>query len=354
MIARPFRKTKLSRENNMKKQKTVAVSGGFDPLHIGHIRLFQEAKKLGDKLIVIVNNDNWLKKKKGFVFMHQKERTEVIDALGFVDEVIITGHKKNPKDMSVITELKRIRPDIFANGGDRVKENIPEAAFCDELNCQMIFNVGQGGKIQSSSWLLERYGQIIKSRTLKRSEIMKHLSRIAVVFKHSKIALPYDLKMKMVDFLLDLMKRRKNFGLFIILGWKKEWYKYTDISDSNQDIFTQHAININDIGSKKLKGHDIETTINFDGAILIDRNGLILHSGVMIEGLRPKLIAGEINPGKFKDLSDQFGFKRKVHTRHLSAITASSIFKNTTVVTISEEANDLHIFEEGRIIYSIP
>jgi len=139
-----------------KKAKIVAVSGGFDPVHIGHVRMFAAAKKLGGKLIVILNNDNWLKKKKGYVFMHEKERKEIISAFSMVDRVVITQHPKNPQDMSVCTELKKIKPDIFANGGDRKLDNVPEVAVCKKINCQMIFNVGRGGKVQSSSWLVNK------------------------------------------------------------------------------------------------------------------------------------------------------------------------------------------------------
>jgi len=142
-----------------KKQIVVAVSGGFDPIHVGHTRLFEAARQFGDKLIVILNNDNWLRKKKGFVFMHQKERKEVIGALRAVDRVILTSHRPNPKDMSVCKELLKIRPDIFANGGDRFKNNIPEVAVCGKIRCVMVFNVGHGGKIQSSSRLLKKYSK---------------------------------------------------------------------------------------------------------------------------------------------------------------------------------------------------
>ncbi len=143
---------------NPKKKKTiVAVSGGFDPVHIGHIRMFQEAKKLGDELIVILNNDNWLKVKKGIAFMPQEERKEIIEALECVDCVVLTNHPQNPTDMSVCRELCEIKPHIFANGGDRVKENIPEVATCESIGCKMVFNVGAGGKVQSSSWILNKY-----------------------------------------------------------------------------------------------------------------------------------------------------------------------------------------------------
>lgn len=139
-----------------KKQTVVAVSGGFDPIHPGHIRLFKEAKALGDKLIVILNNDNWLLKKKRFNFMSQKERKEVIEAIKYVDEVVISKHKYDPEDMSVSEELRRIRPHIFANGGDRTKKNVPEDAVCKRIGCEMVFNVGLGGKIQSSSSLVDK------------------------------------------------------------------------------------------------------------------------------------------------------------------------------------------------------
>jgi D-beta-D-heptose 7-phosphate kinase/D-beta-D-heptose 1-phosphate adenosyltransferase len=142
---------------NGKSKIVVAVSGGFDPIHIGHTRLFKKAKSFGDKLVVILNNDNWLKQKKGFVFVPQNERKEIIESLKWVDEVILTGHRPNLKDMSVCAELKKLKPDIFANGGDRTKNNIPEAAVCKAINCKMVFNAGEGGKIQSSSWLLEKF-----------------------------------------------------------------------------------------------------------------------------------------------------------------------------------------------------
>jgi cytidyltransferase-like protein len=142
----------------------VAVSGGFDPIHIGHIRMMQEAKKLGDKLIVILNNDNWLKTKKGYIFMNQKERKELIKSIRCVDEVVLTSHKEGANDLSVCETLKKVKPHIFANGGDRKLGNIPEVPVCKEIGCKMIFNIGKGGKIQSSSWLLEGY---LKKNNLK-------------------------------------------------------------------------------------------------------------------------------------------------------------------------------------------
>ncbi len=144
---------------NDKKITVVAVSGGFDPVHIGHIRLFKEARALGDKLVVILNNDNWLKKKKGYVFMPEQERKEILEAIHYVDEVVVTNHPPNPDDMSVCQELRQIKPDIFANGGDRKEDNVPEVKVCREIGCRMEFNVGQGGKVQSSSWLVNKFRQ---------------------------------------------------------------------------------------------------------------------------------------------------------------------------------------------------
>ena len=132
----------------------VAVSGGFDPLHIGHVRMFETARKLGDRLVVILNNDNWLKAKKGFAFMPQRERAEIIGSFPFVDSVAITDHKKNDRDMSVVRALKKLKPAIFANGGDRGAKNTPEVVACRRLGIKMIFNVGKGGKVQSSSWMI--------------------------------------------------------------------------------------------------------------------------------------------------------------------------------------------------------
>lgn len=140
----------------MKEIQWVAVSGGFDPIHVGHLRMFKKARALGDKLVVILNNDNWLQSKKGSAFMPEKERAEIIRAFPFVDKVYITKHTKNDPDRSVTKALKALKPAIFANGGDRKNTaDIPEAQVCGDLGIRMVFNVG-GGKIQSSSWLIKK------------------------------------------------------------------------------------------------------------------------------------------------------------------------------------------------------
>lgn len=148
-------------KNKTKKLKVVAVSGGFDPMHVGHIEMMKEAKALGDKLVVIVNNDNWLKKKKGFAFMNEQERKAIIEAIRYVDKVILTGHEENTEDMSVCKELEALKPDIFANGGDRKPDGdpVPEVGLCKRLGITMVYNVGKSGKIQSSSWLLAEHNK---------------------------------------------------------------------------------------------------------------------------------------------------------------------------------------------------
>ena len=156
----------------MKKKIIVATSGGFDPIHVGHLRLLKEAKALGDKLVVILNNDNWLRKKKGYTFMPQEERAAILLAIRYVDRVVITGHKKNAKDTSVQRELRKLKPDIFANGGDRDKKdakNRSSSLNADQLMCQrlgirMVFNVG-GNKAQSSSWLVEKVQKAKRKKT---------------------------------------------------------------------------------------------------------------------------------------------------------------------------------------------
>lgn len=143
------------------------VSGGFDPVHVGHVRLFNEAKKLGDELVVVINNDNWLKLKKGYAFMPEHERKEIIEAFHSVDRVLLSSHKKNTKDISVSEDIRRLRPHVFAKGGDRHSGNIPspEVFVCNEIGCEIVNGIGHGGKIQSSSELIKR---VQKNKKLAR------------------------------------------------------------------------------------------------------------------------------------------------------------------------------------------
>jgi D-beta-D-heptose 7-phosphate kinase/D-beta-D-heptose 1-phosphate adenosyltransferase len=144
-----------------KNKKLVMVSGGFDPIHVGHLRMFQEAKKLGDELLVVLNCDRWLVKKKGKNFMSADDRKEIIKNFRHVDHV----HVLETENMDVSEALELFRPAIFANGGDRNQKDAQdpksslykEVAVCKRLGIKMVFNVGKGGKIRSSSELLNKY-----------------------------------------------------------------------------------------------------------------------------------------------------------------------------------------------------
>ena len=119
--------------------KIVAVSGGFDPLHRGHIEHLKEARKLGDKLVVILNKDQFLLKNKGSVFMPYEDRREILRSLGFVDDVIPCVDE----DETVCRALEQIKPDIFAKGGDWKDKEIPEKKICEELGIEVITDVGE-------------------------------------------------------------------------------------------------------------------------------------------------------------------------------------------------------------------
>lgn len=138
--------------NTRCREKTVCVSGYFNPVHKGHIRYLKEAKKLGMRLIVIVNNDKQVKIKGSKPFMGQEERLEIVSAIKYVDEALIAIDE----DATVIQTLKLVKPDIFAKGGDRTLDNIPEKEICDKLGIKIVEMVG-GGKVQSSSKLIKNF-----------------------------------------------------------------------------------------------------------------------------------------------------------------------------------------------------
>lgn len=123
----------------------VAVSGYFDPIHVGHLEYFKYAKKLGDYLVVIVNNDHQCSLKKGKAFMAEEDRMAIVGAIKGVDEVVLSIDD----DRTVCKTLEMINPDIFANGGDRSNKEIPESKVCREYNIKLVD--GLGSKIRSSS-----------------------------------------------------------------------------------------------------------------------------------------------------------------------------------------------------------
>ena len=131
-------------------KKVVCVSGGFDPIHIGHVRMIQDAARFG-AVIVIANSDEWLLRKKGYVFMPYEERQEILYAIKGVVDVV----QALDDDDTVCESLRRLDPHIFANGGDRGDKNTPEMEVCKELDIQMIWGMGGNDKPQSSSWLID-------------------------------------------------------------------------------------------------------------------------------------------------------------------------------------------------------
>lgn len=134
----------------MPAKKLVTVSGGFDPIHVGHVRMILEAGSLGD-VIIIANSDAWLMRKKGYVFMPYEERQEILYAIKGVVDVV----EAFDDDNTVCKSLEKIRPDIFANGGDRKEGTVPEYKLCEKLNIKMMFGIGGRDKPQSSSWLVD-------------------------------------------------------------------------------------------------------------------------------------------------------------------------------------------------------
>ncbi|MBS3099012.1 adenylyltransferase/cytidyltransferase family protein [Candidatus Pacearchaeota archaeon] len=143
----------------MEDKVIVAASGYFDPLHIGHVEYLREAKKLGDKLIVIVNNKKQTLMKKGFEFMPIKERIEIVKAMSFVDEVI----ESIDEDGSQCKTLEMLKPTIFAKGGDRFAYEIPETPICRKYGIEIIDGLGK--KIQSSSELVKKSKELERKST---------------------------------------------------------------------------------------------------------------------------------------------------------------------------------------------
>ena len=127
------------------KNKIVTVSGYFDPIHVGHLEYFAYAKRLGNYLVVIVNNDYQCSLKKGKSFMDENDRVKIVNSIKGVDEAVLSIDK----DRTVCKTLEFIRPDIFANGGDRQNKEIPEAKICRKYDIELID--GLGDKIRSSS-----------------------------------------------------------------------------------------------------------------------------------------------------------------------------------------------------------
>ena len=125
----------------------IAVSGYFDPIHVGHLEYLKMAKSLGDILVVIVNNNHQCVLKKGKFFMDENDRLEIVKAIKYVDEVFLSVDQ----DKTVCKSLELIRPNIFANGGDRSADEVPETSVCKKYKIEMVDGLGE--KIRSSSSL---------------------------------------------------------------------------------------------------------------------------------------------------------------------------------------------------------
>jgi D-beta-D-heptose 7-phosphate kinase/D-beta-D-heptose 1-phosphate adenosyltransferase len=137
----------------------VCVSGGFDPLHVGHIDYIREARVKAQQLhpeedidlTVLLNSDAWLTRKKGRPFMKEEDRAKILASLIWVDQVVIVWDR----DGTVVEGLRQLKPDYFAKGGDRTEENTPEKEFCEKSGIGIIW--GCGNKIRSSQELLNAY-----------------------------------------------------------------------------------------------------------------------------------------------------------------------------------------------------
>ena len=142
----------------------IVVSGGFDPIHSGHIEYLKSAKEHGDKLIVALNSDSWLAKKKGKPFMTFNERKSILEAIQYVSEVIDFEDDEKGSCINAFKKIKNLYPDdkiFFANGGDRNHENIPEMS---ESGIEFLFGVGGNNKKNSSSWILNNWQYYFEER----------------------------------------------------------------------------------------------------------------------------------------------------------------------------------------------
>ncbi len=132
-----------------KKPVVVAVSGYFNPLHVGHLEMIEKARRLGDKLVAIINNDFQVKLKGSVPFMSLKDRVKIISALRDVDEVFVSIDR----DKTVCKSLAKLKPDVFANGGDRHSiGDVPEYPICQKYQIKMVDGLGK--KIRASSVLI--------------------------------------------------------------------------------------------------------------------------------------------------------------------------------------------------------
>ena len=132
-------------------KETIMVSGGFDPVHAGHIRMIRDAAQYGD-VIIVANSDDWLFRKKGFVFMEWERRVEILNAI----KGVILVDSVDDTDGTVCAAIRRLRPTYFANGGDRGRTNTPEQSVCEEIGVKLLWGIGGEEKLASSSELAKK------------------------------------------------------------------------------------------------------------------------------------------------------------------------------------------------------
>ena len=195
---------------------------------------------------------------------------------------------------------------------------------------------------------ITHFNKLIKYKFLTEKE--KKI--IEFFLKYEPESLDPEIKFKILEILKNLVRKsRKNFGMLVVYGWKREWNKeYSSLLDETQNLFEEKNYNLKNIAIKKAIKIFSELK-EFDGAILINKDGKILASGVYLINLNPIKVLEKLNK-KGPDLSEAFGFKTKVHTRHITAITASYLLKDTVVYTVSEEEGIIRAYTKGEIIYS--
>lgn len=137
--------------DNKQERPTVMVSGGFDPVHAGHIRMIRHAAEFGN-VIVVANSDDWLYRKKGFIFMEWERRVEILNAI----KGVVLVDSVDDSDGTVCEAIRRLKPTYFANGGDRGRSNTPEQSVCEELGIKLLWGIGGEEKVDSSSDLAKK------------------------------------------------------------------------------------------------------------------------------------------------------------------------------------------------------
>jgi cytidyltransferase-like protein len=229
----------------------VVITGGFDPLHSGHLSYIKAASELGDILVVGVNSDEWLVRKKGRSFMPFEERIEIIQALRGV-RYAIPFNDKDDSAKDAIQWARKVFPDskiIFANGGDRNLNNIPEMDVVDD-NIEFVFGVGGEDKANSSSWILEEWkspkterqwgyyrvlheiGPNVKLKELtvdpgKKLSLQRHFKRSELWFVSEGVATLYT-----IDYSSDYSKQG-TYGQFTTIHIpKNEWHQLANETDS--------------------------------------------------------------------------------------------------------------------------